>query len=216
MTTLPFPEPAPAVTRAPHSRRIPAAILDGVFGAIAVGICGTVGFLVGLGIGSADGSSDDGWEELGWILLGSLLGLLIGVIVWLVLVVGLMRRPGAHNGQTIGKQMLGIRVMRAGGGGGGEIGAGWAFMREVLVKGLLVAITSSAISALLGFIDGGAIGALGAIAIWYGPAFFDDERRGLHDRLCDTRVVVAARRQHAAAAPAAQAATDDNLWPTAH
>jgi uncharacterized RDD family membrane protein YckC len=213
MTTLPFAEPAPAVTRAPHSRRIPAAILDGVFGAIAVGICGTVGFLIGLGIGGANGTSDDGWEELGWILLGSLVGLAIGMVVWLVLVVGLMRRPGVHNGQTIGKQMLGIRVMRA---GGGDIGAGWAFMREILVKGLLVAITSSAISALLGFADGGAIGALGAIALWYGPAFFDDERRGLHDRLCDTRVVLAARQPAAPAAPAAPAtpaAADEDLWP---
>jgi uncharacterized RDD family membrane protein YckC len=207
MTTLPFAEQPPTAPPAPHSRRIPAAILDAVFNTIGVGICGTAGFVVGLAIGGANSSSDDdGWEELGWILFGSLLGLALGVLLWLVVTVWLVRRPGQHNGQTIGKQLLGIRVMR---GDGREINAGWAFMREILAKALLVAITSSVISGLLGFIDGGAIGALVAIAVWYGPAFFDDEHRGLHDRLCDTRVVLAARQP----APPVPAAADEDLWP---
>ena len=44
---------------------------------------------------------------------------------------------------------------------------------------------------MLGFLDAGLIGFLVAVAVWYGPALADDERRALHDRLCNTRVVEA-------------------------
>ncbi len=64
------------------------------------------------------------------------------------------------------------------------------------------------VSGFLGFFDVGLIGAVAAICIWYGPAFFDEQRRGLHDRLCSTRVVLAGRR----AAQTGQPVADSDLW----
>ena len=60
---------------------------------------------------------------------------------------------------------------------------------------------------MLGFVDAGLIGLLVAVAVWYGPAFADDQRRALHDRLLNTRVVDAG--------PTRRAASDDELWPAA-
>ena len=118
----------------------------------------------------------------------------------------LAQRGGRRNGQTIGKQLAGIRAVRA--AGGGEIGLGLALAREFAAKWLLIWIVASLISSVMGFADGGVVGFVVAIAIWYLPACFDDERRALHDRICSTRVVVATPQP----APAAPAAADD-LWP---
>ncbi len=155
MTTLPFAEPSGGAPPAPHSRRIPAAILDAVFNTIGVGICGTAGFVVGLAIGGARQRSTTGGRSWDGSCFGSLLGLALGVLIWLAVTVWLVRRPGPHNGQTIGKQLLGIRAMR---GDGREIGAGWAFMREILAKAPARRDHVVGDLGLLGFIDGGAIG----------------------------------------------------------
>ena len=82
-----------------------------------------------------------------------------------------------------------------------------AVLREILAKGLLIGITSSVVSGFLGFVDGGSIGFLVAIAVWYGPALVDDEQRALHDRMLDTRVVDA--KAPVATAPV----STDELWP---
>lgn len=189
-----------------HGRRIAAALLDGVFYSLVVAAAGAVGFGVGLALANGADSSDDGWETLGWLLVSTFLGLLVGIVLWLVLVVWLVRRPGARNGQTLGKQIVGIRAVCADGAG---IGVGRALVREALAKGVLVGLTSSAISGLLGFLDGGAIGILVALLVSYGPAFADDRRRTLHDRLVDTRVIDAQR------GPGAMPAGDEPLWPVA-
>lgn len=188
-----------------HGKRIAAALLDAVFYVLVVGGFGTAGFVIGL-VGGTDSSSDsDGWEELGWILLGSVVGLMIGFVVWVVLTVWLVRRPAPRNGQTLGKQIVGIRVTRA---DGAHVSTGIALVREIFAKWVLIWIVSSLISALLGFIDGGSIGLLVAFAIWYGPAFADDRRRALHDRICSTRVVDAGPGSAPPSAPAG-----DELWP---
>jgi len=200
MASVPFYEP---YALASHGRRIGAAALDAVFGAAVIGACGAAGF--GVGLISAGGAQDqDGWGEIIWVLAGVFLGLMLGVLCWVVLTVWLMRRPGARNGQTFGKQLVGIRVARA---DGTPVGVGWALLREVVAKWLLVSITSSIVSVPLGYLDGGLLGLLVAIAVWYGPAFADDERRGLHDRLSGTRVVVATAAPGAAAPP-----SDADLW----
>ncbi|MDX6678469.1 MAG: hypothetical protein QOE31_2521 [Solirubrobacteraceae bacterium] len=193
-----------AFVLAGHGRRIGAAVLDGVLGTFIIGACGAAGF--GVGLLGAGGSDADGWEALGWILVGTILGAMAGVAAWLALTIWLVRRPGARNGQTIGKQMIGIRVVRA---DRREIGVGWALGREFLAKWVLVGMTSSLISTMMGFFDVGLIGALAAVAIWYGPAFFDEQRRALHDRICDTRVVDAHQIQSAPPPPTA----DEDLWP---
>jgi len=199
-----FPAAGTAVL-ARHAKRIGAALLDAVFYAVIVGACGVLGFLVGLAGAAGTDSSGDGWEEFGWVLLGSVLGLAVGFIAWVVLTVWLVRRPGARNGQTLGKQIVGIRVAR----GGGEVGVGLALLREIVAKWVLIWIASTLVSTALGYIDGGSIALLVAIA-WYLPAFIDDQRRALHDRMCATRVIDAATQ------PAPPAATaGDELWPAA-
>ena len=142
---------------------------------------------------------------LGWVLAGMILGALAGAAAWMVLTVWLVQRPGAHNGQTLGKQILGIRAARA---DHGEIGLGRTLLRETLAKGVLVGSTAAVASALLGFFDVGLIGFAVAAIVWYGPAFFDERRRALQDHLAGTCVIDARRP----AEPPASGA--DALWPT--
>ena len=71
---------------------------------------------------------------------------------------------------------------------------------------MLIWVVASIVLAVLGFVDVGLLGLLVAACTWYAPAFFDDGRRALHDRLCHTRVV-------AAMPPVVPAAAADDLWP---
>jgi uncharacterized RDD family membrane protein YckC len=200
MATFPA-DPAPL---AGHGRRLAAALLDGIAYCVIVGAGGFAGFMVGLVGGTTSETDGDGWEELGWIVLGSVVGFAIGFVCWLVFVVWLAQRAGAHNGQTIGKQLVGIRVARV---DGAPVEIGVAVLREIVAKALLVGITSSVISGFLGFVDVGLVGLVVAIAVWYGPALADDQRRALHDRMLRTRVV------DAKAAVVAAAPRADELWP---
>ena len=86
----------------------------------------------------------------------------------LVLNGGYLAAFTAACGQTIGKMAAGIRVVAApeGEGRGGRVSFGFAALRTV-------AYLASALPAGLGFV----------------PAFIGRERRGLHDRLAETRVV---------------------------
>ena len=122
---------------------------------------------------------------------------LIALIVWLV------RRPGRRNGQTIGKQALGIRAARA---DRSEIGVGVALLREIVAKVVLIGVTSSVISGLLGFLDAGLIGGLVAVAIWYGPAFADEHPA---ERVPDVGVRAARAEQPDAEAGRAERRDDD-------
>ena len=85
----------------------------------------------------------------------------------------LMAREGQSNGQTWGKQMLGIRVVRD---NGQPMSFGWAALREIAVKGLLVAIASSIIPVIPWFLN----------YLW---PLWDDENRALHDMVFSTHVV---------------------------
>jgi uncharacterized RDD family membrane protein YckC len=116
-----------AFALASHGRRIAAAVLDAVVGSAILVACGAGGF--GVGLLGAGGSDSDGWETLGWILVGTVVGAMAGVAIWLALTVWLVRRPGARNGQSVGKQMIGIRVVRA---DRRPIGVGWALLRDDL------------------------------------------------------------------------------------
>ena len=84
-----------------------------------------------------------------------------------------MAREGQYNGQTWGKQMLGIRVVRD---NGQAMSFGWAALREIAVKGLAVTIASSIIPIIPWFLN------------FFWP-LWDDENRALHDMICSTHVV---------------------------
>jgi uncharacterized RDD family membrane protein YckC len=106
----------------------------------------------------------------------------VGAIVLYVIVMGavlllyaplLMMRTGAHNGQTLGKQLIGITVVRD---NGQQMGFGWSAYREVVLKGLAVGIASSIIPFIPWFLDN----------FW---PLWDDQNRALHDMAAQTHVV---------------------------
>lgn len=78
-----------------------------------------------------------------------------------------MMRKGPHNGQTFGKQAVGIRVRRD---TGAEIGFWYAALRDVLVKGLLGPLT------------------LGIDYLW---PLWDQRNQALHDKVVGTFVTSA-------------------------
>jgi uncharacterized RDD family membrane protein YckC len=124
-------------------------------------------------VAGAVGISGD--DEFSWAAA------LVGLILWVVLVgvvtllyaPVLMARRGPRNGQTLGKQAVGIRVVP----NGGEPMTFWpAAVREVLIKGLAVGVASSIIPFIPWFLDN----------FW---PLWDDENRALHDLGASTHVV---------------------------
>jgi uncharacterized RDD family membrane protein YckC len=100
-----------------------------------------------------------------WLLLWALLALLYAPL--------LMRREGAQNGQTWGKQLLGIRAVRD---SGEPWGFGSAALREVVLKNLAVGIASSIVPFIPWFLN------------FFWP-LWDDQNRALHDMAASSHVV---------------------------
>ncbi len=84
-----------------------------------------------------------------------------------------MIRDGARNGQTLGKQLVGIAVVRD---NGQPFGFGAAVLREVVLKQLAVWIASTIIPIIPWFLD------------YFWP-LWDDENRALHDMGASTHVI---------------------------
>jgi uncharacterized RDD family membrane protein YckC len=108
---------------------------------------------------------------------GAIVTGVIGFLAYLVVLFAyapvLMMREGKNNGQTWGKQMIGIRVVRD---NGQPMNFGWSALREIAVKGLLVSIVSSIIPLIPWLLD----------SLW---PLWDDENRALHDMVVSTHVV---------------------------
>lgn len=111
-------------------------------------------------------------SDVGAIVTG-VLGFLAYLVVAFIYAPVLMSRDGAHNGQTWGKQMLGIRVTRD---SGERIGFGWAALREIAVKGLGVSVAASIIPFIPLFLN------------YFWP-LWDDQNRALHDMVVSSHVV---------------------------
>ena len=126
--------------------------------------------LVAGAIGLTGDDSDAGF----WVWVGSaVLSTLIFAVIAIIYAPTTMARQGAHNGQTFGKQLVGIRVVRD----SGQPMTFWpAALREVGVKGLAVGIASSIIPIIPWFLDN----------FW---PLWDDENRALHDMAVSTHVV---------------------------
>ncbi len=141
--------------------RVAAQLLDWliVFGA---GIA-LVGVPTGIGFALSDG-------------LGIALLILSG-LAWLAFAFmyssWLMKRTGAHNGQSWGKQALGIRVTQD---NGQPFDLGNAAMRQIVVMGFGLSIAGSFTAGLAPLVD----------YLW---PLFDDQNRALHDMLVKTHVV---------------------------
>jgi uncharacterized RDD family membrane protein YckC len=124
--------------------------------------------LTALLIGGYDTDSSTG-ELIGVSILSFLLWSAI-VLLYAPL---LMIRGGERNGQTLGKQVVGITVVRD---GGESFGFWWAVLREVVVKNLAVGIASSIIPLIPWLLDN----------LW---PLWDDENRALHDMVVKTHVI---------------------------
>jgi uncharacterized RDD family membrane protein YckC len=103
----------------------------------------------------------------------------VGVVVALLaMVVAVLVYPavstGVLHGQTVGKKLLRIRVVRL---NGRPMDIGWSTLRESIVKWMLfVFILSPATGGVAWIVD----------VLW---PLWDDERRALHDMVVGTRVV---------------------------
>jgi uncharacterized RDD family membrane protein YckC len=108
------------------------------------------------------------WSRVGAALLDGLISLPFLVIFYVFIVSPiLMKRDGPNNGQTWGKQALGIRVVRD---GGLPFTYGTALLRDVVIKALF------GVFAITSLLD----------SLW---PLWDDQNQALHDKLAGTHVV---------------------------
>ena len=142
--------------------RLAALLLDGLILLVPVAVL--IAIIVGVAL-----SSDAGAIATG------IVGFLAYLAVLFIYAPVLMSRDGVRNGQTWGKQILGIRVVRD----SGEPMSFWyAALREIGVKGFAVSIASSIIPFIPWFLN------------YFWP-LWDDQNRALHDMIVSTHVVEA-------------------------
>jgi uncharacterized RDD family membrane protein YckC len=141
-------------------QRLVALMIDGV-------IVGVIALVVLALIGA--GFFADGNAGAGDFIVSLLLLTVFFTIIALVYAPLIMART---NGQTPGKMVTGCRVVRA---DGGRVTFGWATLREVLVKGLLLGVAGSLTGGIAYLVDG----------LW---PLADGQNRALHDYVVDSRV----------------------------
>jgi uncharacterized RDD family membrane protein YckC len=147
--------------------RVGAYVID----ALIIGVPAVILMAV-LGIGAVASADDDGF---GAFVGGFILTVLAFVVIAFIYAPILMSRPGVNNGQTWGKQLLGIRVIRT---NGETFTFGPAALREIVFKNLAVGIASAIIPVIPWFLN------------FFWP-LWDDQNRALHDMAASTRVVEA-------------------------
>jgi uncharacterized RDD family membrane protein YckC len=135
---------------------VPGLILFFVLVASAVGISG-----------------DDEDVAIGAVILALLLWTVLMTAVVALYGPLLMMRDGPRNGQTWGKQLTSIRVVRD---SGEPFGFGSAALREVVLKFLAVNIASSIVPFIPWFLN------------FFWP-LWDDQNRALHDMAASTHVL---------------------------
>ena len=146
--------------------RVVAQLIDGII--IAGGA-----LLILLVFGSVFSAGFFASDEAG--VAGLVVGLILGIAA--VALVSLLYAPlmmARTNGKTLGRMATGIRVVRA---SGQPMGFGFAMLREVAVKALLIGTVSSFTAGIVGLAD----------VLW---PLWDDENRALHDFVVDTRTVI--------------------------
>ena len=164
----PVASPPPMAPFASWSSRVVAAIVDALVITVPAAVASTALF------GGVAGLGDD---EAGFFaaILGILLFFVLLAVVSILYAPLLMRRPDEHNGQTWGKQLMGIRVVRE---NGVPMDFTWSAVREPLVKGLGLGFASTIIPLIPYILD----------ALW---PLWDGENRAIHDMVVGTRVVEA-------------------------
>ena len=138
-------------------RRAGATVLDWLIVAVPVTIA------IGLAVGT--------WTAGDWLAALGLTFVLLAPFLAGLYAPLLMARRGRRNGQTLGKQAFGIRVLVR---KGGPVPAGTGFLRELVGKALLGFVP------FYTFVDS-------LFPLW------DDGRQAVHDKLAVTSVVHAGR-----------------------
>ncbi len=111
----------------------------------------------------------EGWENGGLLAvivaaLGSL-AIMAGYVVWWLFTL--------RHGQTPGKQLVGIRVIK----NNGELSDwGYTFLRELVIKGLVGGFLSGMTGSIYFVVD----------HLW---PLFDKDRQAIHDKMVETLVV---------------------------
>ncbi len=125
-------------------------------------------WLVAPGLGADD---TDGWGVMFLVFL--VLMSAVGVI-WALHLLLMMIRKGERNGQTWGKQVVGIRAVRD---NGEPWGFGSAVLREVVLKMIAAVVIPSLIIPIIpGLVN----------FLW---PLWDDENRALHDMAVSSHIV---------------------------
>ena len=140
--------------------RVGASLLDVIFTVLLLAAV----YLLLVACDQAGGAVD----SAGTVVFGVAL-----VIVYFGYATTLMRRPGAGNGRTWGKQLMGIRVVRD---NGAAFGVGAALVRELLVKQLLFGLVGVLTLYVPYLLD----------SLW---PLWDSSNRALHDMMVKTHVV---------------------------
>src|SRR6059058_4627066 len=147
-----------------YGARVGAFFLDLL---VVLGLQFSLGLLIGIVVAASGGKvSDD--REL-FQVLSIVLGLLVGIAYLTIL----ESRKGAHNGQTLGKQATGIRVLRD---DGQPMTFGRALLREGVGKYLLAIITLYIY-----------------LVVDYLWPLWDGENQALHDKIGSSHVVALQR-----------------------
>jgi uncharacterized RDD family membrane protein YckC len=136
--------------------RVGATLLDSVF--IVLLIAAAIGAGVALGAATTDAAGIPFY--------------ILAALIWLFYAPFLMAREGGGNGQTWGKQIVGIRVVRE---DQRPMAFGWSFLREFVIK-----------TVVFQWIGGSLL--IGGLLDLLWP-LWDNENRALHDMLATTRVV---------------------------
>jgi uncharacterized RDD family membrane protein YckC len=140
--------------------RVGAALLDGLIVVVAIAV------LVALIVGAAAVNNVLG------IVVGVILGLAIAAL-YVAYGAYFMARSGPRNGQTPGKQAVGIRVVRD---NGKPFDFGNGLLREFVVKILLFGWVGGFFFSIPPLLD----------VLW---PLWDDQNRALHDMIVSTHVI---------------------------
>jgi uncharacterized RDD family membrane protein YckC len=145
--------------------RVGAQLIDGlIIGAVALVLFLPLG--AAFGVGFADDSDATVWAAVAGLLLWTVC---VAIIAFLYAPI-LMART---NGKTLGRMVVGIRVVRT---SGERVTFGYAMLREVLIKTVIFGILGSITAGLAPLLD----------VLW---PLWDEENRALHDFIANSRVV---------------------------
>jgi uncharacterized RDD family membrane protein YckC len=142
--------------------RVGATLLDGLI--LLIPVIGLGILIVAVAAGSDTGA-----------IVTGILSFLAYFIAILFYAPVLMAREGPNNGQTFGKQIVGIRVVRD---TGQTFDLGAAFVRELVVKQLLFNFIGGFFFSIPTLLN----------VLW---PLWDDQNRALHDMIVKTHVVSA-------------------------